>query len=294
MSTTNAAADRFHALIRTNGRDFLRMPSSVKAYLRQELDAFPEERAVLEAAFDAGVHAKVAEKEVGNRELHFREVADKFAKSSGIHPDWARWAVNVWGAALDDRSRALRQFTGGMPLRDATSLKAVNDVIDARYDLDPQLQIMRGGASPWWFKLFMTLIVMSGGFLGAFVGRSWPIAAILCGFDIVDSTMGRGEYEKFFPPEEQTRIGPGQKVLAYLLFFLVYSSPCAITAALGSCMGWWFGRADGRPWLGFAACFGAAFGTNTVLVLICGCFVTVFTSFFVCFGASFKVATTTN
>jgi hypothetical protein len=294
MSTTSAAADRLNALIRTNGKDFLRMPASVKAYLRQELGNFPEERDVLEAAFDADVHASVSKKDVGNRELHFREVADKFAKSSGVHPDWARWAVNVWAAALDDRPRAPRQFSGGVPIGDAKSLRAVNDVIDARFDQDPQLMIMRGGASPWWFKLFMTLIVMSGGFLGAFVGRSWPIAAIICGFDIVDSTMGRGEYEKFFPPHDQSRIGAGQKVLAYILFFLVYSSPCALSAALGSAAGWWFGRADGRPWLGFAASFGAAFGTNTVLVLICGCFVTVFTSFFVCFGASYKVASTTS
>jgi hypothetical protein len=294
MSTTNAAADRLNALIRTNGPDFLRMPSSVKAYLGHELEPFPEERAVLQAAFDAGVHTNVRKKDVGNRELHFREVADKFSKAAGIHPDWARWAVNVWAAALDDRPRAPSQFSGGTPVRDAKSLKAVNDVIDARFDPDPQLKIMRGGASPWWFKLFMTLIVMSGASLGAFVGRSWPIAAIMCGFDIVDSTMGRGEYEKFFPPDDQPRLSAGQKVLAYALFFFFYSSPCAVSAALGSCLGWWFGRADGRPWLGFWASFGAAFGTNTILVLIFGCFVTVFTSFFVCFGASFKVASTTS
>ena len=59
MSDANAAADRLNVLIRKNGRDFLRMPASVKAYLGQELATFPEEKAVLEAAFDAGVHDQV-------------------------------------------------------------------------------------------------------------------------------------------------------------------------------------------------------------------------------------------
>ena len=32
----------------------------------------------------------------------YREVADRFAKRSEVQADWARWAVNVWAAAVSD------------------------------------------------------------------------------------------------------------------------------------------------------------------------------------------------
>lgn len=288
MSTANAAADRLCSLVRKNGHDFLRMPASVKAYLAQSLHDMPEERDVLLAAFAAGVHDQVLQQNIQNREFHFRTIANKFAKTSSIHPDWARWAVNVWAAAMEEKVFIPKTFA----LDGQSTYADANKAIHSRKDEDPQLKILRGG-SPIWHRIIFTLIVVSGGFLGAFIGRSWPIAAIVMGFDMVDATMGRAEYEKYFPMEEGPR-DLKTKILGYIVFFLMYSTPCAISAALGSLAGWWFGRADGRPWIGFMTCFGAAFGTNTILVLICGCFVTIVTSFFVCFTAAFKTASTTS
>lgn len=288
MSTANAAAERLCALIRKNGHDFLQMPSGVKAYLTQQLHDMPEERDVLLAAYAAGVHEQVRQENIVNREFHFRSVASKFAKTSGVHAEWARWAVNVWAAAMEQRVFVPKTYVmdGQMTFADA------NKVIHARKDDDPQLKILRGG-SPMWHRIVFTFIVLSGGFLGAFIGRSWPIAAIVMGFDMVDATMGRAEYERFFPMDPE-QMDLKKKIIGYIVFFFVYSTPCALSAALGSTLGWWFGRADGRPWIGFMTCFGAAFGTNTILVLICGCFVTIMTSFFVCFAAAFKTASTTN
>jgi hypothetical protein len=288
MSTANAAADRLCALIRMNGHDFLRMPASVKAYLAQQLHDLPEERDVLLAAYEAGMHEQVKLQSIDRREFHHRMLANKFAKTAGVHPDWARWAVNVWAAAMEVNVNIPKSFE----LDSGSTYAEANKAIQARRDDDPQLKILRGG-SPMWHRAIFTIIVVAGGFLGAFLGRSWPIAAIVMGFDMVDATMGRAEYEKYFPME------PGQmdlkkKILGYIVFFFVFSTPVALSAALGSLLGWWFGRADGRPWIGFMTCFGAAFGTNTILVLICGCFVTIVSSFFVCFAAAFKTASTTN
>ena len=288
MSTANAAAERLCALVRKNGHDFLRMPAGVKAYLAQQLHDMPEERDVLLAAYTAGVHDQIKLQNYDNREFHFRLVAGKFAKSSGVHAEWARWAVNVWAAAMDEKVYIPKSFE----LDGQSTYADANKAIHARKDDDPQLRILRGG-SPMWHRIVFTIIVVSGGFLGAFIGRSWPIAAIVMGFDMVDATMGRAEYERFFPMEPG-KMDLKKKILGYIVFFVVFSTPCALTAGFGSLTGWWFGRADGRPWIGFMTCFGAAFGTNTILVLICGCPVIMTTSFFVCFAAAFKTASTTN
>ena len=288
MSDANAAADRLNVLIRKNGRDFLRMPASVKAYLGQELATFPEEKAVLEAAFDAGVHDQVRKLNGENREIHLQNVAERFAKRANVHPDWARWACNVWSAALSERSQTPRTFS----VEPANSYRTTNAAIENRYDQDPQLKILRGG-SPIWVKLILTCIVVAGGFTGAFIGRSWPMATILLGFDLVDSTIGKEEFDKIFP-SNQPKPTAFQKVIGYIVFFALFSTPAAISAAIGSMAGWWFGRADGRPWLGFSACFGAAFIVNTILVMTLGCFAGVVTTFFVCFAAAFKIATSTT
>lgn len=263
------------------------MPGSVKAYFALELSPFPEERAVLEAAYEAGVHNQVLNTNGENREIHFRNIAEKFSKQADVHPDWARWAVNVWSAAL-----AEKPWTS-MPTFDinGTKKKALFEV-ENRFDPDPQLNILRGG-SPIWIKLIMTLIVMSGGFMGGAIGRCWPMAAIVLGFDIVDSTIGKDEYAKLFP-ENHAKQSTFQKVIGFTVFFIMFATPPAVASALGSVAGWWFGRADGRPWIGFGACFSAAFMANTILVMLCGCFVGVITSFVVCFTASFKVASTTT
>ena len=195
--------------------------------------------------------------------------------------------MNVWSSAIAERpwsSVASFDLDG--------TVKTNQFVIDHRFDADPQLKILRGG-SPIWLKLIMTLIVVAGGFSGGFLGRCWPIAAIVCGFDLVDATIGKAEYEKMFP-ENRAKLSGIQKVIALTVFFFLFGLPAALASGFGSLAGWWFGRADGRPWMGFSAAFGAAFIANTILVMTLGCLAGVVASFFVCFAASFKVASSTT
>ncbi|MFO0936610.1 MAG: hypothetical protein U0798_08875 [Gemmataceae bacterium] len=289
MSSLNQATERLYQLIRRQGHDFLKLPSSVKVYLNQELAEFPEEKAVLIASIDAGVLDQVqSPPQDDNKAAFYKLVANRFSKNMGVHPEWAKWAVNLWVDVLADLPKASLP----KPIQVGKTVREMNAEIHNHENNDPQLEILRGG-SPIWLKLFMTLIVVIGGFTGAFIGRSWPVAAIVLGWDVVDMTMGKSEFEKAFPTS-QRKLSGIQKAFAYCLFFIIFSTPTAMSGALGSMAGWWFGRADGRPWLGFGACFAAACGTNTIMVMLTGCIPSLIVTFFVCFAASFKSASTTT
>jgi hypothetical protein len=288
MSTANIAATRLQLLLKDKGVGFLGMAGSVKAYLHQQLRDFPEERAVLEAAYDRGLHTQLTVPTGANRDEFYKTAAEKFAKQAGVHPEWATWAVKAWAAALQEPPKQAAVVLAD--LRQA--VKSADAHIEKRYDDDPQLKILRGG-SPTWLKMVMTVMVAIAAFTGAFLGRNGPIGAIMLGFEAVDSTVGKEQMKQIIPPNQ--RLSPLQKVVAYTLFFAINGGPVAVMSALGAIVGWWFGRADGRPWLGASACFGAGFGVNVIFSLIgCGLVLAPFISMFSCFGAAFKSASTTT
>ena len=229
---------------------------------------------------------KFGSRQRDNIDAFYHVVASRFSKSAGVHPEWARWAVNVWSEVLSDVPKA----QANKPVNFGKTLREMNAEINNPQNRDPQLEFLRGG-SPIWLKLFMTLIVVAGGFSGAFIGVKLADRRDGIGLGYGRPDDGEIGTRKMFP--SQQRMSGLQKAFAYTIFFLLYSTPTAIFGALGSAAGWWFGRADGRPWLGFFVCFAAACGANTVLVFV-GCLPTLAVTFFVCFTASFKAASTTT
>lgn len=290
MSTANIAATRLQLLLKDKGEGFLSMAGSVKAYFHQQLSEFPEEKKVLEAAYDRGLHKQLTVPEGANKDEFYKAVADKFAKQAGIHPEWAEWAVQAWATALDD-PRKRRIVHPALPVLRAKP-KDAEEQINKRYDDDPQLKILRGG-SPIWLRFLMTLMIAFGGFMGGFIGRNAPIGAIMLGFEAVDSTIGKEQFEEFVPKDQ--RLTAGQKVIGYSLFFLFFGGPVAFVSMAASAAGWLFGRADGRPWMGMSAVFSAAFGVNVIFSLLgCGIILAPLISAGVCFAAAFKTAATTT
>jgi hypothetical protein len=85
-------------------------------------------------------------------------------------------------------------------------------------------------------------------------------------------------------------------VIGYSLFFIFNGILVTLASGFGGMVGWWFGRADGRPWLGAGACFGAAFTVNVIMSLSCssGILVGPIVSLLSSFAASFKIAATTS
>jgi hypothetical protein len=286
VSTAAVAATKLHALVREYGTDLLRMPNSVRVYMNQALSEFPEENAVLYEAYRRGVAEKVQQcpSEIPREEFLSR-VSEHLASDANLHKDWARWAVNTWHGAVSQKK--LLPIPGTNPYEDINSAAIGAD--------DQQLKILQGG-SPIWLRLIMVLIVASGAFLGGGIGRIWPLAVMLGGSEIVDAKFGKSEFEKRFAPKDDPNKPKGSaRLVGYLLFFAIYFITGALPGSAGAILGWCFGRADGRPWLGFSAAFGSAFAVNTIMsFMACGFFIAMIVSFFSCFTASFKVASTTS
>jgi hypothetical protein len=292
MNSTNMAADRLRYLVQSKGETFLKMSGSVKAFFLQELAEFPEEKAVIEATYNAGICDQLKTPDGENREKYFASLSEKMAKKLKLHPEWAKWAVKTWLYAVESAPNP----TAGAANSDGNTQLSTQEYADVnlvnRQDNDPQLKILYG-RSPIWAKAIMTMIVVSGAFLGGLIGRTWPVATLLIGFTIVDESMGQSELEKFLSKGKKASVS--ERLIGTAIYIVVVGTPSAICSAFGALVGWLIGKADGKPWIGFAACFSAAFGTNTLVPFFTmGWFLTLGLSISGCFLASYKTAVTTN
>lgn len=223
----------FKRMLKACGRTSFRMPTSCELFLRQYLAKFPAELDLLAAALRRGVPERVYQH--SGREGYDAFLADQaaaLARDAGLAEPQARWAVEAWATAL------------GRPPG------FVAPPVVPRV-LEPPPEHARPGVSDKTVRRVMAGIAAAGGFLGGLLGNGGGLLVILVSGAAVDAQQaGEG-------------VGAGEVVLIVAVVLMMLAG--GVCGGLGAFAGWMFGRGDDRPWAGFAASGGAAFGTGCVL-----------------------------
>ena len=247
----------FRAMIKSAGTTLHLMPTSCELYVRQHLGPFEPERLALVEALRRGVPGRIAKHAGGNYDDFLKGEADSLAKAAGLTPGAAWGAVECWALGVG-------RPAGSSPSRPvARSLE-----IDEPKPTGPSDSV----------RLVMNLIATAGGFTGGFLGNGVAFLTLLGGFLAVDASGPDGK-------------GPGTEHAVALLAIVIGMLIGGVAGAIGSGLGWLMGRGDEKPWAGFAAGAGAAFGAGLIMSAIRGAgLVTAIAIMIAAFGATYKAA----
>jgi hypothetical protein len=234
--------DAFHpleALVKDCGKTVFRMPTSCELYLRQYLADFPAERAALTTALKHQVPSQVLEAaERAGYVEELQAVAADLARAAQMSDDVARWAVLAWATALN-------RPPGYVPPTLSAKREAAKTV---EHKPPPPSRLARA---------VMAAVPGAGGFLGGLFGNHvGELVVQIAGAAAKARIHNRGNLD----PASEAAI-----VWAVLLMLLG-----GVTGGVGGFTGWLHGRGDHRPWAGFAAACGGAFGAGCVGYLLAG------------------------
>lgn len=289
MSTATIAATRLQILLRNQGEGILDLQSSAKALLNHEFNDFPEERMVLLTVLESGLMKPLLESNSRNRAHILQSTVNLLEEQTGMHPEWARWAIQTWLSAIAESRRA-------HPVRHDPRITNPNPDpptnaplrMDVRDGTDPQEQILHR-TSTLTTRIVVTLIVGLSGFLGAFCGRNLPVSILIFGFKAVDPKVAQEHIDQILPKTK--RLSIGQKVISFTLYFFANGTIPALGGLAGASLGWLMGRSDGGPWMGVSACFSAGVGVNLIFSLLsCGMLIATMATIVACFLAGIKSA----
>jgi hypothetical protein len=225
-------------MLKACGKTAFRMPTSCELFLRQYLAHFPAERDLLIAALRRGVPDKVAAHTGRDGyDAFLGDLAAGLARDGGLDGPQAKWTVEAWATGL-----------GRPPGYVAPPVKA--RVVEPPPDHD------QPGAADTTVRRVMAGIAAAGGFLGGLLGNGGPLLVLLL-TDVAVDARYNGE-----------AVEAGEVALFVLVAVaMIGGGVCGAAGAFG---GWMFGRGDERPWGGFAAACGAAFGTGCLLFFCVG------------------------
>jgi hypothetical protein len=168
-----------------------------------------------------------------------REGYDAFLGELAAGPDGpqVKWAVEAWATGL-----------GRPPGYVAPPVKA--GVVEPPPGFD------RPAVADATVRRIMAGIAAAGGFLGGLLGNGGLLLVFLLADVTVDVKYSGQSVEQ------------GKVVLALVLAALMATG--GVSGGAGAFAGWMYGRGDERPWAGFAASCGAAFGTGCLLFCLVG------------------------
>jgi hypothetical protein len=215
MHTANIAAARLQNLLRNQGEGILDLHSSAKALLSHEFNDFPEEQKVLLTVLDSGLMKPLLESNSRNRAHILQLTVNQLEEQAGLHPEWARWAIQTWLSAIAE-SRHAHPSRLGPPLANPNPETPTNAALrmEFRDGTDPQEQILNR-VSPISLRIVVTLMVGLSGFLGAFFGRNLPVGILMFGFKAVDPKVAQAQIDEILPKNK--RLSVVQKVIAFAL-----------------------------------------------------------------------------
>lgn len=249
----------FKRMLRACGKTSFRMPSSCELFLRQYLAHFPAERDLLIAALRRGVPDKVAAHSGRDGyDAFLGDLAAGLARDASLDGPPAKWAVEAWATGL------------GRP-PGYVAPPVTPRVVEPPPDHD------RPAVADTTVRRVMAGIAAAGGFLGGLLGNGGPLLVLLLTDVAVDASYSG------------KAVGMGEAALFVIVALLMFGG--GVCGGVGAFAGWTLGRGDERPWSGFAAACGAAFGTGCLLFFCVGpglsCAVAMGCS---AFGAAFTAA----
>jgi hypothetical protein len=249
----------FKQMLKACGKTCFRMPSSCELFLRQYLSHHPTELGLLTAALRRDVPEKIA---AHNGRDGYDELLEGatvvIAQEAGVGRPLAKWAVEAWATGL------------GRPPGYAAPPVTPRVV-------EPPPGFDRPAVADQTVRRVMAGIAAAGGFLGGVLGNGVVLLAMLVTDVAVDASF-TGE-----------SVGMGEVALFLVVAFLMVMG--GVCGGVGAFAGWMFGRGDERPWGGFAAACGAAFGTGCLLFFCLGPgLITALVMGCSAFGASFTAA----
>ena len=250
------AFDALTGMLVSCGKTVFRMPSSCEMYLRQYLEEFPDERNLLSEALRRGIPDQIMQ---NARRDDYREflatAATKLAREAGMAQPAAKWAVDAWAAALN-------RPPGYKPPPPA----------DKEDEAPPPK-----GIPEHHLRLIMAGICAVGGFLGGALGNGGGVLILFITDVAVDAEF------------DGKRLGMEDVAIAIVIGILMLIG--GVVSGLASFGGWMFGRGNDKPWAGFGATFGAAFGTACLAFFFLGPgFLTAGLQAVAAFGAAFTTA----
>lgn len=225
-------------MLKACGKTAFRMPSSCELFVRQYLAHFPAERDLLVAALRRGVPEKVAAHSGRDGyDAFLGGLAADLARDTGLDGPRAKWAVEAWATGI------------GRPPGYAAPPVTPRVV-------EPPPGFDKPRVADRTVRRVMAGVAAAGGFLGGLLGNGGGLLVLLVTDVAVDASFS-GE-----------SVGMGEVALFLVVAFLMVVG--GVCGAAGAFAGWMYGRGDERPWGGFAAACGAAFGTGCLLFFCVG------------------------
>ena len=223
------------AMIAESGPTVFHTPTSCDFLMKQHLAAFPRERELLSLALHRGVPATIAKDEQpGPVAPLLARLADQFAAATDTPPHEATWAVHAWASAVGRPPYSVVGATRPVPKPPADAV-----VVAATTE-----------------RAVMSGIAGLGGALGGLLGNGAVQMALYAVFSAVDAVHAVKSSDR-----------DDARTISVLVLTMAAG---AIMGGIGGAAGWWLGRGDERPWAGFAAACGAAFGTGCLAMMLRG------------------------
>jgi hypothetical protein len=254
------ASEALGRVIRNYGPAICNTPRSCEMFIRQECGAYPDESKALIEALRQGVTADLLTYRPGESpwDGFADQLRTRLRSRSGLGETEGAWAVDTWARAL-----------GRHPETQADA-----PLVQSAVPLKP-------GATARQLKIAMTAVVTSGGALGTALGTILIPGALL----ITEASVKM--------PMMSQRITSSSRFDVWTMVILVLLFLAAIgglAGAIGSALGWIYGRGESGHWQAFGTSFGAGFASAALGYWFCGIFGSCLGGLISTFGASTTTA----
>lgn len=255
------ACEALGRVLRNYGPSICNTPRSCEMFIRQECGAYPNESKLLIEALRQGVTSDLLTYQPS--ESPWDPLADllrtRLRTRSGMGDLEGAWAVDTWAKALGRHPETFVE-TPIVELAKLSSLKP---------------------ATPAQLKIAMTAVVTCGGALGSALGAIMIPAALL--ITAVSTKIP-------FITQPVRASSRSDVWIAVTLVLLLIASLSGAAGAIGSALGWLYGKGDRGHWTGFGTAFGAGFASAAIGFRLAGILGSCFGALLATFGAATTTA----